>query len=90
MYLTPIIYPASLVMDLSKRIGGLFGSDLTIFDIYTWNPMFHFVAAFRQLLYDNRWLDAVHLVTCSCWTVAAVIAGVMIFSRNEKKIAEAL
>ncbi len=90
MYLTPIIYPASLVMDLSKRIGGLFGSDLTIFDIYTWNPMFHFVAAFRQLLYDNRWPDAVHLVTCLCWTVAAVIAGVMIFSRNEKKIAEAL
>lgn len=90
MYLTPIIYPASLVMDLSSRIGSLFGTNLTIFDIYTWNPMYHFVAAFRQLLYDNRWPDSVHLLTCLCWTVAAVAVGVLVFSKNEKKIAEAL
>ena len=88
MYLTPIIYPVSLIQDLSDRIGGLFGSSITVLDIYAVNPMFHFVAAFRQLLYDNRWPDTVHLVTCVLWTAAAVVVGAIVFSRKDKKIAE--
>ena len=90
MYLTPIIYPATLIKDLSDRLGGLFGTSITAFDIYTVNPMYHFVTAFRQLLYDNRWPDTVHLVTCSAWTAAALLVGVLVFSRTEKKIAEIL
>lgn len=90
MYLTPIIYPASLIRDLSERLGGLLGSSVTVFDIYTVNPMYHFVAAFRQLLYDNRWPDPVHLITVTCWTVGALLLGVLVFSRAEKKIAEVL
>jgi len=88
MYLTPIIYPVSLIQDLSDKAGGLFGSSITVMDVYTVNPMFHFVAAFRQLLYDNRWPDTVHLVTCVLWTAAAVIIGAFVFSRRDKKIAE--
>lgn len=88
MYLTPIIYPVSLIKDLSDRVGNLLGSSLTLFDVYTFNPMYHFVMAFRQLLYDNRWPDTIHLVTCVSWTAAAVLIGVIVFSRNEKKIAE--
>lgn len=90
MYLTPIIYPVSLIKDMSDRFGGLLGTHITIFDIYTLNPMYHFVTAFRQLLYDNRWPDPVHLITCIVWTAAAVLAGVLVFSRAEKKIAEIL
>lgn len=88
MYLTPIIYPASLIRDLSDRVGGLVGTQITVFDIYMLNPMYHFVAAFRQLLYDNRWPDLIHIVTCLGWTVAAVVIGVAVFSRHQKKIAE--
>jgi ABC-2 type transport system permease protein len=88
MYLTPIIYPVSLIQELSDKAGGLFGSSITVMDVYTVNPMFHFVAAFRQLLYDNRWPDTVHLVTCVLWTAAAVIIGAFVFSRRDKKIAE--
>lgn len=90
MYLTPIIYPSTLIKDMSDRFGGLLGTNITVFDIYTINPMYHFVAAFRQLLYDNRWPDTVHLVTCTVWTVIAVLVGVFVFSRTEKKIAEIL
>ncbi|MBK0417671.1 ABC transporter permease [Leucobacter sp. CSA1] len=90
MYLTPIIYPVSLIRDMSDRVGGLLGTDVTVFDIYTLNPMYHFVTAFRQLLYDNRWPDTVHLVTCVGWTAAAVLVGVVVFNRSEKKIAEIL
>lgn len=87
-YLTPVIYPMSLIQDLSNRVGGLLNSSITIIDIYSWNPMLHFVAAFRQLLYDNRWPDAIHLVTCVSWTVGALIVGSIIFGRADKKIAE--
>lgn len=90
MYLTPIIYPVTLVTDLSKKVGGLMGTDITIIRLYELNPMYHFVTAFRQLLYDNRWPDPTHVITCVAWTAAAVIAGVFVFSRSEKKIAETL
>lgn len=90
MYLTPIIYPVSLMQSLSDRLGGLFGTNISLFDIYTLNPLYHFVTAFRQLLYDNRWPDTIHLVTCVGWTAAAVLLGVWVFSRSEKKIAEML
>lgn len=90
MYLTPIIYPATLIRDMSDRVGGIFGSSLTVFDIYTWNPLYHFIAAFRQILYDNRWPDTSHLIVCLIWTLVAIIVGTTVFSRAEKKIAEML
>lgn len=90
MYLTPIIYPASLIDKLSSEIGGLLGSSITLFDIYTVNPMYHFVEAFRDLLYDNRWPDVTHLLICGIWTTGAVLLGAFVFSRNEKNIAEML
>lgn len=90
MYLTPIIYPVSLIRDLSDRVGNLLGTSLTLFDVYTINPMYHFVTAFRQLLYDNRWPDTAHIYTCLGWTVAALLIGVLVFNRSEKKIAEML
>lgn len=90
MYLTPIIYPTSLIQKMSDGLGGLLGTNITVFDLYTLNPMYHFVAAFRQLLYDNRWPDTIHLATCLGWTAAAVFAGVIVFNRAEKRIAENL
>lgn len=90
MYLTPIIYPVSLINDLSERVGGLIGTPITLIDIYTLNPMYHFVEAFRHLLYDNRWPDPENLITCTAWTIGALLLGALIFSRNEKRIAEML
>lgn len=90
MYMTPIIYPISLVAEQSHRIGGLFGTDITILDIYRLNPMERFVAVFRNLLYDNRfpdWGDLAFVVICSLLSFAI---GVLVFRRNEKGLAEAL
>lgn len=88
LYLTPVIYPVALIQDLSDRVGGLLNTSVTIIDIYSINPMFHFVAAFRQLLYDNRWPDTLTLVACLSWTAGAVVVGSLVFSRKDKKIAE--
>src|SRR6185312_4897104 len=90
MYLTPIIYPASLVETESAKHGGLFGSSITIADIYHLNPMEHFVNVFRQLLYDNRWPDPQEWLICVCWSAVAFALGMFVFRRNEKNLAELL
>ncbi|MBB5631920.1 ABC-2 type transport system permease protein [Cryobacterium mesophilum] len=90
MYLTPIIYPVSLMRTASADLGGLFGTSVTVLDIYQLNPMVHFVDVFRQLLYDNRWPDPTDLLVCLVWSVASIAIGLAVFSRNQKKLAELL
>ena len=90
MYLTPIIYPISLMKDASAGQGGLFGTQVTVLDIYLLNPMVHFVDVFRQLLYDNRWPEQTDVVVCVGWSVASFGVGLLIFRRHEKKLAELL
>jgi lipopolysaccharide transport system permease protein len=90
LYLTPIIYPASLVTAQSERIGYLFGTQLTVDFIYNLNPMAHFVEIFRNLLYDNRWPDPTEWLICALWAIGSLFVGVVVFRRNEKKLAEAL
>ena len=84
MYLTPIIYPISLVEDAARDIG-----DWVLF-VYRLNPMEHFVGVFRNLLYDNRLpsLDDTLWVFGAAGIVFAL--GFLIFSRNEKRLAELL
>ena len=90
MYLTPIIYPISLVKNASADIGGLFGTPITLIDVYQLNPMEHFVALFRQVLYDNRWPDTGDFLICLGWSIGAFAVGMLVFRRNEKSLAEAL
>jgi len=90
MYLTPIIYPVSLVEKASSEVGGVLGTTITIENIYHLNPMVHFVNVFRQLLYDNRWPDASEWLICACWALGSFVVGMLVFSRNEKNLAEAL
>jgi lipopolysaccharide transport system permease protein len=90
LYLTPIIYPINLVQVQSDRIGGLFGTSITILDIYRLNPMERFVEVFRNMLYDNRWPDPgdyLYIVVCAA---ISIVLGVLVFRRSENKLAEAL
>lgn len=90
MYMTPIIYPMSLVGDASADVGGILGTPVTIAGIYELNPMVHFVEVFRNLLYDNRFPDIQEWLVCLVWALGAAAVGVWVFHRNEKKLAEAL
>jgi ABC-type polysaccharide/polyol phosphate export permease len=85
-YATPIVYPASLVPEYAT----LLGIEIPLRRLYELNPMEHFVAVFRALLYDNRFpeLDDVVFTTVSAVVVLAV--GWMIFSRYEPRLAEEL
>lgn len=90
MYLTPIVYPVSLVAEQSERVGTLFGTSLTVLDIYQWNPLYHFVSVFRQLLYDNRLPDLNSVIICLLWAAVALTVGLWVFRKNERGLAEAL
>ncbi len=90
MYLTPIIYPSSLVVAQSARVGGLFGTSITVSDIYHLNPMQHFVEVFRNLLYDNRFPDLGEWLVCTGWAVGSIVIGTIVFRRNERNLAETL
>ncbi|HEX4402409.1 MAG TPA: ABC transporter permease [Galbitalea sp.] len=90
LYLTPVIYPLTTVQNDSAKVGGLLGTHITIADIYGLNPMEHFVTLFRELLYDERWPDGTEWLICGAWAIAAAVAGLLIFRRNERKLAEIL
>ena len=88
-YLTPILYPISLVEEQSIRTGPLFAG-VTIMDIYQFNPMVQFIEVFRNLLYDNRLPSLNELLPCLGWTVLVVVIGSWVFEHNQAKLAEAL
>jgi len=90
MYLSPIIYPFSMVQTASRDIGGILGTPITLEGIYTVNPMVHFIEVFRSLLYDNRWPDPVEWLICTAWALATFVVGAVVFRANEKKLAETL
>lgn len=90
IYLSPIIYPISMVQRLSDGVGGLLGSSVTIEGIYRLNPMVHFIQIFRSLLYDNRFPDPAEWLICLGWAAAILTLGLVVFRANEKKLAEIL
>jgi lipopolysaccharide transport system permease protein len=90
MYFSPIIYPLSLVLTGSKKVGGLLGTNITVADIYQLNPVEHFVMIFRNLMYDNRFPDPAEWLVCTIWALASLLLGAIIFRRNERNLAETL
>jgi len=89
-YLTPILYPVDLVVTQSDRLGGLLGTPITLLDLYTLNPVEGFIEIFRNLLYDNRLPELSTMVIALGWTVAALVAGLWMYARKEKALAELL
>ena len=89
LYLTPVIYPISLVDVQSDRLGpGPLG--ITFGDVYRVNPIQHFVGAFRSLLYDNTWPRLDDTIACVVWAAVALAIGWVVFQRHERRLAEIL
>ncbi|KGM09190.1 ABC transporter [Cellulomonas carbonis T26] len=88
-YLTPVLYPVSIVAEQSDRIGPLPGG-ITVLDVYRLNPMERFMEVFRNLLYDNRLPDLGSVLYCVGWTAVALVVGAWVFQRHQGKLAELL
>lgn len=81
MYLTPIIYPITLVEEAAAEHGQI------VLNLYRLNPMERFVTVFRQLMYDNRWPELADTLWCVGWAVGMFLIGFFIFKRFEKRLA---
>lgn len=81
MYLTPILYPITVVESLADSRGQW------VLTLYKLNPMEHFISAFRNLLYDNRWPEAIDTTWCVCAAIGVFAIGFMVFMRNERNLA---
>lgn len=90
MWLSPIIYPMSLISERSDEIGPLAGTSVTVLDVYSVNPMVHFISAFRDVMYDNRMPSATTLLICLAWSLVSLGLGWLVFRRNENRLAELL
>lgn len=89
-YMTPVVYPISLIQDLSAKTGPLLGTPITVFDIYCANPLVPFISAFRSLLYDNAFPEPLVMLACAAWGIGLSVIGVAVFSRKDRGLAEAL
>jgi lipopolysaccharide transport system permease protein len=87
-YLSPIIYPSSMVKTAADSIGGWIGPVLA--NVYQLNPIVHFVEVFRNLLYDNRFPALEQWLICLAWSAGAFVVGLLVFRAKEKNLAEAL
>lgn len=87
-YLTPILYPISLVDNQSAEWGGLLGTPITLADVYRLNPMEPYVAIFRDLLYHNTFPEASSVIAAVGWAVVTFALGLWYFTKTEKRLAE--
>lgn len=89
IYLTPVVYPISLIEAQSTASGPILGN-LTILDLYNLNPMTSFVAAFRDTLYNQTFPSLTVAIYCAGWAVASLLIGLLVFRKNQGKLAELL
>ena len=87
-YLTPILYPITLVQTQSDKWGGLFGSPITLEMIYKLNPLEPYVAIFRDLLYHNTFPETSSVLAALAWAVGTFGLGIVYFVKTEKRLAE--
>ncbi|HEY2325128.1 MAG TPA: ABC transporter permease, partial [Thermoanaerobaculia bacterium] len=73
MFLTPVIYPTSILPARAQRY-------------VAWNPMTHFVTAFRAPLYDNRAVSLRELATLSLIAFVTLAIGWIAFTRHADEI----
>lgn len=87
-YANPIVYPASMVRKVSDSLGSFHG--ITVFRLYELNPFYHFIEAFRNLLYDNRLPDASTSLIVLALSLGAFLIGWRVFDRHQSRLAEVL
>lgn len=87
-YANPIVYPASMVRSVSESLGSFHG--ITVFRVYELNPFYHFIQAFRNLLYDNRLPGLGTSLVVVVLSLGAFLIGWRVFERHQARLAEVL
>jgi ABC-type polysaccharide/polyol phosphate export permease len=85
-YLTPIVYPVTLVPERME----LAGVDLPARTLYSLNPMVRFTEIYRNMLYDLRLPELGDVAYVAAVAAVALALGAAVFSRLEGRLAEEL
>ena len=80
-YLTPIVYPASLIQDRAPRV---------VYLAFSHQPMAVAVAVFRNLMFDLRTPTLTQWGYLFFWAALSLWAGYAVFRRLEPRFAEEL
>jgi len=84
-WLTPVIYPLSLIADQDKAVLGI-----EVETLWKLNPMLWFIESYRELLFDIRipTLEAFGIMTA--WAAGALVAGGVVYRRLSVRLVERL
>jgi ABC-type polysaccharide/polyol phosphate export permease len=85
-YATPILYPLGQVPERTT----LLGVDLRPRELLQLNPMFEWVASYRDLLYDLQLPSARQWLVMTAWAALALLCGLAVHRRTEPRLAEIL
>jgi ABC-2 type transport system permease protein len=85
-YLTPIVYPITLVPTSTE----ILGRDVAARLIYSINPMVGFTQIFQSLIYDLRFPGLGQVVYVVLVSLATLALGAFVFGRLEGRLAEEL
>lgn len=88
-YLTPIIYPLSMVYEHELKLAGE-GIHIPLRAIWELNPAYHITNAFRDIFYNfaiPHWSDWLWLLG---WSAAVLALGTWMFNRRSARIVEEL
>jgi len=75
MYLTPIIYPLSLVPERFRAL-------------YMLNPMAGLIDSYRRIILQGQWPDAIYLLTAAAISVVVFLLAYIYFKRAEAVFAD--
>lgn len=76
MYFTPIFYPAKLLTENENPL---------IRAITTWNPLYHFVGYFREVILYGTIPSLEENLICLSFGLVAVVLGVFVMFKNQDK-----
>lgn len=86
-YATPVIYPITLVQNVSPdSLVARFHVD----SLYLFNPLVHYVEAFRDLLYEHQLPGLTTSLVVVFSAAASLVLGWAVFNRFSKRLAEEL
>ncbi|MBS5755705.1 MAG: ABC transporter permease [Veillonella sp.] len=71
-YMTPIFYPEEIVPMEYKGV-------------LLFNPLYYYLYAFRQSLYNGRVPDLNLLIICTCISIVSMLLGVWLFKKYENQ-----
>lgn len=93
-YATGVVFTIDLVRSAESYVAEqgitLFGAHIPLETLFKLNPAYHFLEAYRAVLYDFTFPDLTTWLIILGWAVGTLLLGVLVFRRFQGRIVEEL